>query len=56
MKKEIVKLDEVQKLPKEEITFVEKLDFSELIDIKAGGDGPVQPSKGSSGGVICWCS
>lgn len=56
MKKEIIKLDEVQKLPKEEVVIVEKLDFSELIDVKGGGNPPVKPPTGSSIGLICWCS
>lgn len=56
MKSEIIKVDEVQKLPKEEVVLVEKLDFSELIDVKGGGNPPVNPSKGNAGGTLSHCS
>lgn len=41
-------------LPKKNDLFGEKLDFSELINVK-GGKRKEDQASGNSGGFICWC-
>lgn len=59
MKKDLVKVDDVrivQSLPLENEFLIEKLDFSELTDVRGGDKPPVDPPKGNSGNAaICWC-
>lgn len=59
MKKDLVKagnVQVVQSLPVHNEFVMEKLDFSELANVKGGDKPPVDPPKGNSGNAaICWC-